>query len=199
MDTRERIITESLNLFVRYGIKAVTMDTIAEHLGISKRTIYEHFKDKNHLLESCIEYQINKEDIANRQIFEHSKNLIEAFLEHIKRNVAAMNSISPLFFHDAKKYHSVVFRKKGKEHEHKSTDFIQRYIQEGKKQGYFRKDINEDIVSILLKEQFRIMGNEDIFPSDKFSKSEIFENIAINFIRGIATDKGLEIINKYHE
>ncbi len=199
MDTKERIITESLNLFIRYGIKAVTMDTIAEYLGISKRTIYEHFKDKDNLLESCIAYQMNKEEIANRQILEQSDNLIEAFLEHIKRNVAAMNSVSPLFFRDAKKYHSAVFRKMGRQHEHKSNDFIRRYIQEGKKQGYIRKDVNDDIVSILLKEQFRIMGNEDIFPSDKYSKSEVFENIAINFIRGIATEKGLQIINKHHE
>ncbi len=198
MNTRERIITESMNLFMRYGIKAVTMDTIAEHLGMSKRTIYDHFRDKDHLLENCISYQMKKEEKANKQIFEESSNLIEAFLKHIKRNVAAMNSVSPLFFRDAKKYHSSVFRKKGREHEHKSYDFIYRYIQEGKKQGYIRKDVNEDIVSVLLKEQFRIMGNEDIFPSDKYSKSEVFENIAINFIRGIVTDKGLKIINEYH-
>ena len=197
MDTKERIIIESLKLFMRFGIRSITMDTIAESLGISKRTVYELFKNKDELLESCIASRMIEEEKNNAEIMRKSANIIEAFLTHIKRSINLMSSISPMFFHDARKYHPEVFRCKGKEREEKDYDMIVEYINTGKQEGFIRQEINVDIIAKLMKEQFKIIGNNELFPPDRYSKSEIFENIAINFIRGIATDEGLKIINKF--
>ncbi len=197
MDTKQRIIEESLNLFIHYGIKSITMDSISETLGISKRTIYELFKDKDDLLKNCIQYKITESEKANREIIKNSENVIDAFLTHIKRNAEIMKGINPLFFFDAKKYHPEVFKLTGKEHEKKGCKQIIELVSQGKKDGFIRSDVNEDIIAKLITEQFKILGNDDLFPPDKYSKSEIFENIAVNFIRGIATEKGLAVINKH--
>ncbi len=173
------------------------MDTIAEKLGISKRTIYELFKDKDELLESCIIQSMGEEEKEMNNIMNDSPNVINAFLSYIKKSVNFMKSINPLFFYDAKKYHPEVFRCKGKERKEKDYNRITAFIQKGKAEGCIRPDINEDIIAKLVMEQFRIIGNDELFPPDRYSKSEIFENIAINFIRGIATKKGLKIIDKY--
>jgi len=74
------------------------------------------------------------------------------------------------------------------------VDLLNRGIQE----GVFRSGINVDIVAILLSEQFRMITNHDVFPEDKFSKGEVFENIVINFMRGISTDEGLLFIEEYY-
>jgi hypothetical protein len=63
----------------------------------------------------------------------------------------------------------------------------------------FRNDINVEIVARLISEQFKMLSNQDIFPEDQFSKIEVFENIVINFMRGIATEKGLQLIEKYNQ
>jgi AcrR family transcriptional regulator len=197
MDTKERIIIESLKLFMRFGIRSITMDTIAKNLGTSKRTIYELFKNKDELLESCIVHRMAEEEKNNAEIMKNSANIIEAFLTHIKKNINLMSSISPMFFRDARKYHPEVFRRKGNEREEKDYVKIVGYINTGKQEGFIRQEINVDIIAKLMKEQFKIIGNDELFPPDRYSKSEIFENIAINFIRGIATDEGLKIINKF--
>ncbi len=172
------------------------MDTIAEHLGISKRTIYELFKTKDDLLEQGINYRMAEEEKYTQEILAQSSNVFEAFLTHIKRNIQIMYYISPMFFHDAQKYHSEVFRCKGKEREKMDYNRIVEFIQQSKQEGYIKSDINEDIFAKLMKEQVKIIGNDEIFPPDQYSKAEIFENISINSIRGIATEKGLKLIDE---
>jgi len=197
METRERIIVESSNLFKRYGIRSITMDQIAENLGISKRTIYEIFGNKDDLLNACIDYGIHEDEKVSRDIMKNSANIIDAFLIHIKKSIDTMNSISPLFMLDAMKFHSKVFKNKMKEREMSSYNHIIDFIKTGKAEGYFNPQINEDIVSKLIIEQFKIIGNDKLFPPDVYSKSEIFENVAVNFLRGIATINGLKIIDDF--
>ena len=197
METRERIIVESSNLFKRYGIRSITMDQIAENLGISKRTIYEIFGTKDDLLNACIDYGIHEDEKVSRDIMKNSANIIDAFLIHIKKSIDTMNSISTLFMLDAMKFHSKVFKNKMKEREMSAYNHIIDFIKTGKAEGYFNPQINEDIVSKLIIEQFKIIGNDKLFPPDVYSKSEIFENVAVNFLRGIATINGLKIIDEF--
>jgi len=173
------------------------MDQIAENLGISKRTIYEIFGTKDDLLNACIDYGMKEDEKVSKEIMKNSANIIEAFLTHIKKNIDTMNSISPLFMLDAMKFHSKVFKNKMKEREMSAYNHIIDFIKTGKADGYFKPQINEDIVSKLIIEQFKIIGNDKLFPPNKSSKSEIFENIAVNFLRGIATINGVKIIDDF--
>ena len=199
MDTKNRIITESVKLFMRYGIRSITMDTIAENLGISKRTIYELFSTKDELIEACFNHISAEDKKEYQEILKNADNVIEAFLHSIRRSVELIKSISPLFFHDIKKYYPEIFKCTGEEHRKKGYERIIHFIKKGKEEGYLRKDINADITTKLIMEQFNIMGNEELFPHDKYNRSELLENIAVNFVRGIATEEGLKIINNFNE
>lgn len=196
VEIKDKIIEGSQKMFVRYGIRSITMDMIAEQLGISKRTIYENFKDKDELLKQCIEVGMAQQKKIHNDILENSANVIEAMIRIVHHNVSILKAINPIFFYDVKKYYHV--GKDTMEHNDRQVviqiiDLLDRGINE----GLFRSAINVEIVANLLFEQFRLINNQDVFPEEKFSKAEIFENIVINFMRGIATDEGLSLIIKY--
>ena len=197
METKDRIIVETLKLFMRYGIKNITMDRLAKNLGVSKRTIYELFKDKNELIKHCINRLVADEKRITEDIISKSDNVIDAFLSRMKRSIILLRSINEVFIYDAEKYHYSVFELIGKQQDENGNNMLLGFIKQGQKDGLLRTDINEEIIAILASEQFRIIANEQIFPPYKFNLADVFENIAINFIRGIATDKGMEIIDKY--
>jgi len=193
MEIKEKIICFSRSQFLKYGIRSVTMDMIADQMGISKRTIYENFSNKDELLENCILEAQNEQKIMMEEMFSGSSNVIEATLKFIKIQINAINSINPVFLIELKKYYSDIWTKIISNEESGIT-LITSLIKKGVDEELFRNDINIEIVSRLINEQFKLLNNQDLFPEEKFSKAEIFENIAINFLRGIATDKGLHVI-----
>ena len=78
MEARERVILKSIDLFTQYGIRQVTMDQIASELGMSKRTIYEHFRDKDTLLRECLETMNMQHTVEVNEILAGASNVIEA-------------------------------------------------------------------------------------------------------------------------
>jgi AcrR family transcriptional regulator len=198
MEVRDKIISGALKMFTRYGIRSITMDSIAEELGISKRTIYEKFKDKDELLKKCFETAIKTQKTSTEEILKSSENVIEALLKIVKHNVNIMKTINPVFFYDIKKYYPNLNKQTVENSDKQSLIQFMELLDRGKKENVFRPEINVEIVAILLFEQFKIMNNQEVFPEDKYSKIEIFENIVINFMRGIATEKGFSLIEKYN-
>ena len=110
MEVRERIIVESGALFGKYGIRSMTMDALAEEMGISKRTIYERFKDKDTLLGEVIKYYKHQTKEDALRTIDESDNVIEALFRIMKLTVSQMSQTNPLFFHDFKKYHRTVYK-----------------------------------------------------------------------------------------
>lgn len=198
MEIKDKIISGALKMFTRYGIRSITMDSIAEELGISKRTIYEKFKDKDELLKSCFETAIKTQKASTEEILKNSDNVIEALLKIVKHNVNIMKTINPVFFYDIKKYYPNVNKQTVENNDHQNRIQFMELLDRGKKENVFRSEINVEIVAILLFEQFKIMNNQEVFPEEKYSKIEIFENIVINFMRGIATEKGFSLLEKYN-
>lgn len=198
MEIKDKIISNSGKLFFKYGIRNITMDAIAEDLGISKRTIYENFKDKDELLTYCLEANTLEQNKIVDEILNNSENLIEALIKIIKHNVNTLKLINPVFYFDVQKYYYELFEVKIKKNRKKNLTRISDILNRGIQEKIFRSEINVEIVALLILEQFKMMGNQEIFPENKFSKVEIFENIAINFIRGLATNEGLIMLEKYN-
>ena len=98
MEIRDKIISGSSKMFIKFGIRSITMDMIAEQLGISKRTIYENFTDKNELLKYSLEAGMVEQKAVVEEIFKNSENVIDAMLKTIKHNANTLKSINPLFF-----------------------------------------------------------------------------------------------------
>ena len=105
LDTRSKIIGKAAALFVESGIKGITMDELAEHLGMSKRTIYEHFADKKELVKECVIFIDNKKDELAKDAEKHSKNVIETLLTLHLNNLKMMGSVNRKFADDIKKFY----------------------------------------------------------------------------------------------
>ena len=199
MDLRERIIKEANKHFFELGIRNVTMDEIALSLGISKRTIYETFKDKTELIQICLDEIKQEQEIKNHEIISNSANVIEATFAFMKEGIKAINSINPVFFFDLKRFYPSIWKSKHEENKQKAYNMTHKLLRKGVNEGLFRKDINLNIVSKLFHEQMNLISDEKIFPRNEYSRSEVFQNMVINFMRGISTNKGIELIDNHIE
>lgn len=197
MNITERILAQAADLFINSGIKAITMDDISREVGVSKRTIYENFKDKDELLRACLKYMDDIHALETDEIVAGSKNTIDMVFGFLKHGIKAINTINPLFFTDLKKYHYRIWKETYMINYEKHLTRTYTILKKGINEGLFRKNIDIEIVAKLLHEQLTIMSDEHIFPSLQYSRTAVFENIIINFVRGIATRKGLGIIEEY--
>lgn len=197
MDIRERIIREALELFLIHGVKKVKMDNIAKRLRISKRTIYENFKNKDSLIRETIDLTHNQQININNKILAESDNTIEAVLTLLRNGSKLLSGINPRYFTDLQRLYPKIWKEQIHQSKIHSYKFILELLKKGKQQGIYREDINEEIIAIILIEQLNMISNQSIFPAKKFSMVEVYENIIINMTRGVATSKGLELLKNY--
>lgn len=196
MEISERILSEASQLFMKHGIRSVTMDDIAKEMGISKRTIYENFRDKDELLKNCILKNREEQKLQIHGLVATSSNVIDAIFRVMVEVTATMNKIHPSFIIDLRKYHYQIWKNFVMQHQADHIRELGRLIQKGVEDGIFRQDIIVDIVTRMLNLQLRELSNEEVFPPDLYSRAEVFVNIIVNFTRGIATEKGIRIIEQ---
>ena len=194
MEIREKIIEGALTQFLTYGIRNVTMDSIANSVGISKRTVYEIFRDKTELIHICIENLQQKHEERNYEIITTSRNVIETIFTFMREGIKNMSSINPVFFMDMKKFYSSDWNALTEENEKNVLALSKKLLKQGIREGLFRSDINIPIVAKLFHEQMKLLADEKIFPHDEFNYADLFQSLTINFMRGISTQKGIEII-----
>jgi AcrR family transcriptional regulator len=193
MEIRERIIEGAAGLFRMYGIKTVTMDSIAAHLGMSKRTIYENFADKDELLMGVLTWMTEKQRDFLKRIMKES-NPVEAIFRILEMNRDHFQSMSPAFQVDMKKFYMTL----------KETDKCElpdyrnhkEIIEKGIKEKLFRDDINPDLANRCLYFLGRSIMDDEQYPYELFSRNDVIRNVFINYLKGISTQKGLDLINK---
>lgn len=186
LELRERIVGIAVTLFSTHGIKSITMDEIAASLGISKRTLYEVFPDKETLLEECILKGQQEAGAFIKDVLATSSNVLEVLLKCYLRTIEKFHATNKKFFEDIKKYPRAYELMK-RDNNRNSEDTI-RFFKEGVKQGIFRDDVNFAIVNLLVREQLDILMNTDL--CDKYSFLEVYESIMFTYLRGISTAKG---------
>lgn len=195
MAIKERIIKEAGTLFYQFGIKGVSMDDLSSALSISKRTIYENFKDKEDILQTFLE---NKRDERNSIIIElinNSNNIIEVFLQIIEFH---KNKELPTikFYEDIYKYYPRIYKLIQEDMEQNKI-YMTEFLQKGVDDGYIRKNLNIDVAAFLVEESNYTYIRASYLEKPPFSFQELFQTMMINFIRGISTNKGIKIIDEY--
>jgi AcrR family transcriptional regulator len=196
MDTRSKIIEGAAELFKKFGIKAVTMDMIASHLSISKRTIYEKFSDKDELLAGVLSEMARKQKELVLKVLDESENSIVAIFRLIEITLDHFQSMSPGFNDDMKRFYQDLKMRKELKCEMPDFKNNQHVIERGVKEKLFRKEINIDIVNRTFYSMIFNIMNFELYPFEIFSRREVIKNTVINYLRGIATPEGLEIIQK---
>jgi TetR/AcrR family transcriptional regulator, cholesterol catabolism regulator len=198
LDTRERILSRTAELFQMLGSKNLTMDFIAVDLGISKRTIYELFKDKDELLLNAIEYWIMTNNIKLLQMIDQTSNVIEAIFVIIDHQHKQINSQNLIIFEDLKKFF-VRLNASYYANRDKCREFSVSYalLERGKKEGLFRDELKIDVVDAFIFELVNLFHNSEGIRMMKLNRREAMENIFMPYFRGICTAKGQKLIDSY--
>jgi AcrR family transcriptional regulator len=195
MDYRQTIVEEAAVMFRTYGIRAVTMDMLASQLGISKRTIYEVFRDKDELLQGVLKWMTEKQAETMKKIFSESANVIEAIFKMLDLMGSHLQNMSPAFQMDMKRYHNEIVRKPDGHVEFPYSSSNSEIIKRGIKEGIFRKDIDVDITNKCLLEVAKMSNDRTVFPPDDYKNKDVIRTFYLNYLRGISTQKGLDLIN----
>ncbi|MDR2585811.1 MAG: TetR/AcrR family transcriptional regulator [Prevotellaceae bacterium] len=198
MDAREHILETAISLFYSRGCKAVTMDEIASEAGISKRTLYEHFSDKEALLEAGIQWWNKKAQDAMEVITKEAENTLDILLRVHHFQSEQMVKMSIDLISDIKKYYPQVFKNSvlasREQHRHRTKAFLLR----GQAEGIFRADINIDLINDLLELMFYMIHDNNKALVQKYSYEEFFRCTTICFVRGISTEKGLNYMEQHY-
>ena len=197
MEVRERILKTAEELFLKFGIRSVTMDEIAFELGISKKTIYLHFEDKDAIVHEVAIIRMNAEQDICEQIYEQSENPIHEVVREIEMMKTHVVTLNPVVVYDLKKYYPktwALFQ------QHKQTIFLditRRNLREGVNQGLYRPEVNIEILSRLRMEEIDFAFDQSVFPNEKFNQFEVHNTFIDHFLRGVLTEKGLKIYEQY--
>lgn len=196
MEPRQRVIQKSIELFIHFGIRQVTMDQIAEETGMSKRTIYEMFKDKDTLVWECLETMNRKHMQEVQDILADASNVIEALYKFGLHGEKKKSEINRLFFEDLRKLYPQFWETMKKRSQPGSGSFSCQILEQGIQEGVFSKDINVDVVDAFFYVIMDTFNKKDIFPQH-ISHQDLIRNIIFPYFRGISTEKGKKLIEQY--
>lgn len=197
MEAQEKILTVSLQLFFKYGIKHVTMDDIAKELGMSKKTIYQFYKEKDDLVTQLCEVEMLEQEKTFHEIQQSAKDPIhEIMLISIKMR-EMMQHINPLFFIDLQKFYPSAYKRFQKFKEECAFKDVLSNIKKGLEMGVYRADINAEFVARYRLAQIDMLMFGNYFSFDKISFTRAHELSLEMFVYGICTIKGHKLINNY--
>ncbi|MBA3970639.1 MAG: TetR/AcrR family transcriptional regulator [Bacteroidetes bacterium] len=199
METKDRIVKGAEELFFKYGIKSITMDDIAKHLAVSKKTIYQYFADKNELVEILMTMRLKEDECEFQQIHQDSENMVVEFFNMMKHMGVMFAKINPIIFYDLQKYHPTAWKLFKEFKQDCMARMVESTIDRGIKEGLVRSDLNAKILSRLRIEQVEMGFDMEIFPPDKFKMLDVQIALIDHFLYGICTLKGHKLINKYKQ
>ncbi len=184
---------------MQYGIRSVSMDDIANNLGMSKKTLYQYFADKDELVEGVVDGHINEIQEDCLSCRKDATDAIHEIFITMERIMEEFSNMNPMLLYDLEKFH---FRAYQRFREHKDKfllQIIRNNIEWGIKDELYRADINVDVMSKFRIESMMIPFNVSVFPPGKYNLATISGMIIENFTYGLATIKGHKLIQKYNE
>jgi AcrR family transcriptional regulator len=190
---RDRILDAAMILFAKHGIRAVKMDDVSHALSISKRTLYELYDNKEQvLLEGVKKYRKKRHEEFLQEV-ERSKDVMDIILYIYRIKMEEFQLVNPNFYSDLARYPNILASiERDHDEQHKQfMDFMQRGISE----GYFRSDLNYDLIGRLFEALGRYMMENELYRS--YSMEELFRNMIFVTLRGFCTKKGVDKLDTF--
>lgn len=193
---QERIIDCARSLFFKYGIKSVTMDQIAAETGMSKKTLYESFEDKDAIVNSLsvTECKCHLEEMGNFK--KNASNAIEEIFLCMSYMSKSFSRINPILFYEMQKLYPKAWKEFRHFKEQIVHDFIVENFKQGVKEGLYREELKIKVLARLRLAEMELAFSTDTFPTDKFDPREVQVILLDHFMHGISTLKGYKLINK---
>jgi TetR/AcrR family transcriptional regulator, cholesterol catabolism regulator len=200
MDTKERILRKATELYFRYGIRSITMDEIAAQCGMSKKTIYQYFEDKDTLVAAVMDKEMD--DTQQRCLYtqQQSENAIHEVFLAMQFAANLFENMHDTLMNDLQRHHPESYHKL----EQHKTKFLYQItkdnIDRGQTEGLYRTELNAEIIAaVRLETVFLAIHGELELPKKHYSPTQILRETTYHFLYGMATEKGLILIEQYKQ
>lgn len=193
------IMDTVFQLFKQYGFRSVTMDELAAQLGMSKKTLYIYFADKNDLVKSVIERRINEIQAECIERKEKAANAIEELFLSMEFLNQLFRNMNPIMMSEMQRFHIKAYHLF---EEHKNDfliNIIKANLERGIREGLYRTEIDTDIIAHYRMESCMLCFKPDIFPQEKFIMVQVQQELLKHYLYGIVTRKGYDLVQKYEQ
>lgn len=197
MEEKEKeILLQAADLFTKYGIKSMTMDDVARHLGISKKTLYLYVSNKKDLVKKCIDEHIGAEECLISDFLGDTENAIDELMAMTKIVGSQMKEMHPSVIYDLKKYHFDAYKTLVTHRDEFIFNNIKNNIENGIKSGFYRDNMNPEIIARLYISMVNVILDPVNSELSTYSNAEIHIEMIRYHIRGIASSKGKEYLKQ---
>lgn len=194
---KDRILEGAQELFFKAGIRSVTMDEIARHLGMSKKTIYQFYRDKDDIVSALVQKNLEDDKCQMIEIAKKSSNVMEEMIEMMKCSEEFFARANPILIHDLQKYYPEAWSFFQQFKANVVIDSMQDILQRGIEQGYVRDDIDTKVMARMRVWQIELGFNNEVYPHSEFNSWLVQLQFLQHFIYGICTEKGHLMLNEY--
>ena len=197
MEVKERILGKAHELFSKYGIRSVSMDDIAAQLGMSKKTLYQYYDDKDELVTYVFDQvlDVNKNQCLNcKKVGENAIHEVFLSFEMVEDMLANMN---PSVLYDLQKYHPGAYKKFYDYKNQFLYKLLRQNLEVGVKEELYRDDIDIEVITRFRLYSIMLSFDSEVFPMNKSKLVYVEEQLLDHFLYGIVTAKGQKMIQKY--
>jgi AcrR family transcriptional regulator len=199
IDTKQRIKQTAHDLVMQYSIRSVSMNDIAASLGISKKTIYQFYADKDELILAVVTDVIKKSEADCEKDKKIAKNAIHEIFLAMEMVIQMFKAMNPSILYDMQKYHPVAFVHFLRHKNEYIYNVMQQNIIRGIKAELYRPEINIEIMSRFRVESMMLPFHPDFQKNLKYSLVDIEEELILHFLFGLVSQKGYKLILKYQQ
>jgi AcrR family transcriptional regulator len=197
MELKQHILKKAFNLFMRYGIKSITMDDLSRDLGISKKTLYQYVENKADLIEQLFQQHIEEEKRIMAHIQRESVDAIDELLKIARYVMQKLHELSPTTVLDLQKYYPNTWREMEALHQRHVFAIIKQNMERGIREGVYRADMQLDIIAKLYVGKSMLVTDGSLFPASEYDISRLYREYINYHLHGIASPKGLQELGKY--
>ena len=194
-----RILFKARDLMTRNGVKHVTMDDIAAQLGISKKTIYQFYKDKDALVMAVINFELEEQTLKCQHTQDIAENAVHEMFMILEDIQQLFKNMNPMTLNELQKYYPEAFKRIQNHKDQYMRRIIKTNLVKGIEQGVYRKDIDPEILSIYRLETGLVPFNLELYPFSKFDIGKVTLQIIENFVYGVMSLKGIQLMEQYKQ
>lgn len=194
---REQIMQKAATLFTQFSVRSITMDEIAGSMGISKKTLYTWFTDKNELVEMVYTTPLQQLEKDCTAIIQKATNAIhETFLVYhsVKPTITLMNDT---LLHDLQKYHHAAFQRYAAFKKGFLFPLLLNNIKRGQSEQLYRPQIIPELIAGFQVCITGINTKQEINQQQIWPQATVNEQLILHYLHGLATTKGVRLIEKY--
>ena len=196
MEVKEHIVQQSLSLFLKKGVKQVNMDEVASNLGISKKTLYVHFDNKQDLIHHCFQkHNNNVAEMINASVSQFDNAIDELFAVDEGCSLV-MKQTNPYLLGELKRYYPNTWALIEQLKQKVLFNIMKNNLDNGIEQGLYRQELDVEIIAKLMISRIDVLVNDEIFPLTHYGFRKLLTENRIYHIRGISTPKGIKHLEK---